>query len=176
MVNTPENLVFLQIPMNQQEARAKEQEAEPCDATEKDACDDGCSGGLMTNAYKYLIGAGGIEEEDAYPYTGKRDECKFRLEKVAVKLVNFTSIPVNENQIAAYLVNHGPLADLLALAGQRERHFAATLNTAMKHLKTLFVVEKGVHGYERRFFREKAIQKEMVDFLVDIWHDEGLFD
>lgn len=81
-----------------------------CDATEKDACDDGCSGGLMTNAYKYLIGAGGIEEEDAYPYTGKRDECKFRPEKVAVKLVNFTSIPVNENQIAAYLVNHGPLA------------------------------------------------------------------
>ncbi|CAA3018118.1 probable cysteine protease RD19D [Olea europaea var. sylvestris] len=81
-----------------------------CDATEKDACDDGCSGGLMTNAYKYLIEAGGIEEEDAYPYTGKRDKCKFRPEKVAVKLVNFTSIPVNENQIAAYLVHHGPLA------------------------------------------------------------------
>lgn len=64
----------------------------------------------MTNAYKYLIEAGGIEEEDAYPYTGKRDKCKFRPEKVAVKLVNFTSIPVNENQIAAYLVHHGPLA------------------------------------------------------------------
>ncbi|KAL8052059.1 hypothetical protein ABFX02_06G188900 [Erythranthe guttata] len=81
-----------------------------CDATEKKACDDGCSGGLMTNAYKYLIEAGGIEEEDAYPYTGKRGECKFKPEKVAVKVSNFTTIPIEENQIAAYLVNHGPLA------------------------------------------------------------------
>ncbi|KAI3458927.1 hypothetical protein Pfo_015590 [Paulownia fortunei] len=81
-----------------------------CDAKEKKACDDGCSGGLMTNAYNYLIEAGGIEEEGSYPYTGKRGECKFRPEKVAVKVKNFTSIPVNENQIAAYLVRHGPLA------------------------------------------------------------------
>ncbi|PIN24450.1 Cysteine proteinase Cathepsin F [Handroanthus impetiginosus] len=81
-----------------------------CDAKERKACDDGCLGGLMTNAYKYLIEAGGIEEEDSYPYTGKRGECKFRRDKVAVKVTNFTTIPANENQIAAYLVRHGPLA------------------------------------------------------------------
>ncbi|KAK6135520.1 hypothetical protein DH2020_030734 [Rehmannia glutinosa] len=34
----------------------------------------------------------------------------FRPEKVAVKVANFTTIPVNENQIATYLVRHGPLA------------------------------------------------------------------
>ncbi|KAL0401861.1 UNVERIFIED_CONTAM: putative cysteine protease RD19D [Sesamum latifolium] len=81
-----------------------------CDAKEKRACDDGCMGGLMTNAYKYLIEAGGIEEEESYPYTGKRGECKFRPEKVAVRIANFTTIPINENQIAAHLVRHGPLA------------------------------------------------------------------
>ncbi|KAL6552836.1 putative cysteine protease rd19d [Orobanche hederae] len=81
-----------------------------CDAKEKNACDDGCSGGLMTNAYKYLIEAGGIEEESLYPYTGKRGKCNFRPEKVAVKITNFTTIPINENQIAAYLVRHGPLS------------------------------------------------------------------
>ncbi|KZV37393.1 cysteine protein 15A [Dorcoceras hygrometricum] len=81
-----------------------------CDAKERRACDDGCSGGLMTNAYKYLIEAGGIQDEDSYPYTGERGECKFRPDKVAVKVVNFTSIPINENQIAAYLVHRGPLA------------------------------------------------------------------
>lgn len=64
----------------------------------------------MTNAYKYLIEAGGIEEEDSYPYTGKRGECKFSPDKVAVKVSNFTNIPIDEQQIAAYLVNHGPLA------------------------------------------------------------------
>lgn len=64
----------------------------------------------MTNAYRYLIKAGGLEEESSYPYTGKPGECKFDPEKVAVKVVNFTNIPIDENQIAANLVHHGPLA------------------------------------------------------------------
>ncbi|KAA8539261.1 hypothetical protein F0562_025953 [Nyssa sinensis] len=81
-----------------------------CDVKEKDACNDGCSGGLMTNAYKYLIKAGGIEEENSYPYIGKRGECKFNPNKVAVRVVNFTNLPIDENQIAAHLVQHGPLA------------------------------------------------------------------
>ncbi|KAM7463864.1 hypothetical protein LguiA_031985 [Lonicera macranthoides] len=82
-----------------------------CDPRDKNACDNGCLGGLMTNAYKYLINeAGGIEEEESYPYTGKLGECKFRPEKVAVKITNFTNIPVDENQIQANLVHHGPLA------------------------------------------------------------------
>lgn len=64
----------------------------------------------MTNAFNYLIEAGGIEDEETYPYTGKRGECKFKPEKVAVKVRNFTNIPVEESQIAANLVHNGPLA------------------------------------------------------------------
>lgn len=64
----------------------------------------------MTNAYRYLIEAGGLEEESSYPYTGKRGECKFESDKIAVRVVNFTTIPVDEDQIAAHLVKHGPLA------------------------------------------------------------------
>ena len=63
-----------------------------CDIEDKAACDNGCSGGLMTNAYKYLIESGGLEEENTYPYTGRRDECKFKPDKVAVRVVNFTNI------------------------------------------------------------------------------------
>ncbi|XAR52329.1 Cathepsin L [Bertholletia excelsa] len=81
-----------------------------CDAKDRTACNNGCRGGLMTNAYKYLMEAGGIQEEDSYPYTGKRGECKFRPQKVAVKIANFTNIPIDEKQIAANLVHHGPLA------------------------------------------------------------------
>lgn len=81
-----------------------------CDITQKDACDSGCDGGLMTNAYNYLIDAGGLEEETLYPYTGVRGECKFDPHKVAVRVSNFTNIPTDESQIAAYLVKHGPLA------------------------------------------------------------------
>ncbi|RZC70529.1 hypothetical protein C5167_033668 [Papaver somniferum] len=81
-----------------------------CDLKEKDACDNGCKGGLMTNAYKYLIEAGGLHEEKTYPYVGKAEECKFDKEKIAVRITNFTNIPLDENQIAAHLVHHGPLA------------------------------------------------------------------
>ncbi|KAL6290666.1 hypothetical protein ACE6H2_008176 [Prunus campanulata] len=81
-----------------------------CDAKDKTACDSGCGGGLMTNAYEYLIEAGGLEEESTYPYTGKRGECKFNPDKVAVKVANFSTIPIDEDQIAANLVHHGPLA------------------------------------------------------------------
>ncbi|OIW01575.1 hypothetical protein TanjilG_21155 [Lupinus angustifolius] len=81
-----------------------------CDMTEKSTCDNGCNGGLMTNAYNYLIEAGGLEEETSYPYTGERGECKFDQEKIAARVTNFTNIPLDESQIAAYLVKHGPLA------------------------------------------------------------------
>nr|GEW07576.1 probable cysteine protease RD19D [Tanacetum cinerariifolium] len=81
-----------------------------CDPSEKDACDSGCSGGLMTNAYSYLIKAGGIQSEEDYPYTGKSGECKFDSEKIVAKVTNFTNIPADEDQMAAHLVNHGPLA------------------------------------------------------------------
>ncbi|KAE8670667.1 A494 protein [Hibiscus syriacus] len=81
-----------------------------CDIKQKDTCDNGCGGGLMTNAYKYLIDAGGLMEESAYPYTGRREECKFDPDKTAVKVANFTNIPIDENQIAANLVHRGPLA------------------------------------------------------------------
>lgn len=64
----------------------------------------------MTNAYKYLMDVGGIQEDDSYPYTGKRGDCKFNPEKAAVKVLNFTNIPIDEEQIAAHLVHHGPLA------------------------------------------------------------------
>jgi len=84
-----------------------------CDKTDKASCDDGCGGGLMTNAYRYLIESGGLQEESSYPYTGKSGECKFDPEKIAVKVANFTNIAVDENQIAANLVHHGPLASEL---------------------------------------------------------------
>lgn len=64
----------------------------------------------MTNAYEYLKEAGGLEEEKSYPYTGKRGHCKFDPKKIAVKVVNFTNIPLDEDQITANLVQHGPLA------------------------------------------------------------------
>lgn len=81
-----------------------------CDLKDRTACDNGCSGGLMTTAFEYLMESGGLEEETEYPYTGKKGDCKFNPEKITVRIADFTNIPVDEDQIAAHLVHHGPLA------------------------------------------------------------------
>ncbi|KAL6010369.1 putative cysteine protease rd19d [Asimina triloba] len=88
-----------------------------CDLKHKDDCNNGCHGGLMTNAYKYLMDVGGLEEESSYPYTGKGGDCKFKPEKIAVKVVNFTNIPLDEKEIAANLVHNGPLAASIHASG-----------------------------------------------------------
>ncbi|XP_020149722.1 cysteine proteinase 1 [Aegilops tauschii subsp. strangulata] len=81
-----------------------------CDPSEPRACDAGCNGGLMTTAFSYLAKAGGLETEKDYPYTGKNSACKFDKSKIAAQVKNFSTVAIDEDQIAANLVKHGPLA------------------------------------------------------------------
>jgi cathepsin F len=74
-------------------------------------CNNGCAGGLMTNAYSYLMESGGLMEQSAYPYTGAAGPCRFDPTQVAVRVANFTAVPAgDEAQIRATLVRRGPLA------------------------------------------------------------------
>ncbi|XP_073122228.1 cysteine protease RD19A-like [Henckelia pumila] len=82
-----------------------------CDPEEKDSCDSGCNGGLMNSAFEYTLKAGGLMREKDYPYTGTdRGACKFDKTKIAAKVANFSVVSLDEDQIAANLVKHGPLA------------------------------------------------------------------
>ncbi|BBG94869.1 Papain family cysteine protease [Prunus dulcis] len=81
-----------------------------CDPEEFGSCDSGCNGGLMNNAFEYTLKAGGLEREKDYPYTGTDDTCKFDKSKVVAAVSNFSVISTDEDQIAANLVHHGPLA------------------------------------------------------------------
>ncbi|CAN6218807.1 unnamed protein product [Urochloa humidicola] len=88
-----------------------------CSAVAPNECDNGCSGGLMTNAYTYLMECGGLMESSAYPYTGAAGACRFDPGKVAVRVANFTAVPAGgEGQIRAALVRRGPLAVALNAA------------------------------------------------------------
>lgn len=64
----------------------------------------------MTTAFSYLQKVGGLEREKEYPYNGRDDTCKFDKSKVVAQVHNFSVVSVNEDQIAANLVKHGPLA------------------------------------------------------------------
>ncbi|KAK8938214.1 Cysteine proteinase 1 [Platanthera guangdongensis] len=82
-----------------------------CDESEPDSCDSGCNGGLMTTAFEYLVKAGGLETEKDYPYSGTDGGvCKYNKDKIAAAVSNFSVVSVDEDQIAANLVKHGPLA------------------------------------------------------------------
>ncbi|PIA55929.1 hypothetical protein AQUCO_00700326v1 [Aquilegia coerulea] len=85
-----------------------------CDPADKRSCDAGCNGGLMTTAYEYALKAGGLEREEDYPYTGTdRGQCKFDKSKIAATVSNFSVVSLDEEQIAANLVKHGPLSSKL---------------------------------------------------------------
>lgn len=85
-----------------------------CDPDEYGACDQGCNGGLMTNAFEYILKAGGVELEETYPYIGSdHGSCKFNESNIAASVSNFSVVSLDEDQIAANLVKNGPLAGSL---------------------------------------------------------------
>jgi cathepsin F len=69
--------------------------------------DAGCNGGLPTNAFESVIEAGGIESEGDYPYQGVDGKCSFAKAKVAAQISNYTCLPTDEDQIAAYVAANG---------------------------------------------------------------------
>ncbi|MFS7948859.1 putative cathepsin L [Helianthus anomalus] len=84
-----------------------------CDPEEPESCDSGCNGGLMNSAFEYTLKAGGLMREEDYPYTGTDGgSCKFDKNKVVASVRNFSVVSLDENQIAANLVKHGPLAGI----------------------------------------------------------------
>jgi cathepsin F len=77
---------------------------------DQQSCDSGCEGGLQPNAYEYVIKNKGIDTENSYPYQGVDGTCSFSTRNIGATIRNFTMISTDEDQMAAYLVNNGPIA------------------------------------------------------------------
>ncbi|XP_061361542.1 pro-cathepsin H-like isoform X1 [Gastrolobium bilobum] len=52
----------------------------------------GCNGGLPSQAFEYIKYNGGLETEEAYPYTEEDGVCKFTAENVAVRVLDSVNI------------------------------------------------------------------------------------
>eukprot|EP01065_Artemidia_motanka_P042946 TRINITY_DN584_c0_g2_i4.p2 TRINITY_DN584_c0_g2~~TRINITY_DN584_c0_g2_i4.p2 ORF type:complete len:334 (+),score=101.11 TRINITY_DN584_c0_g2_i4:75-1076(+) len=87
-----------------------EQELVSCDKI-----DSGCNGGLMDNAYEWLVSSKGgqIVTEASYPYTsgtGRSGTCKSTSSmSVGATITGHKDITHSESQMAAYVSKSGPL-------------------------------------------------------------------
>lgn len=87
-----------------------EEELVQCDT----AADEGCNGGLMDNAFDFIIKIGGLTSEELYPYVsgnGTTGTCKTKLEvKKIAKISDYCDvIPKNETDLELAL-NQQPVA------------------------------------------------------------------
>jgi len=85
-----------------------EQELVDCDTK---TGDQGCQGGLPSNAFKDMIeNQMGLELESQYPYLAADGQCHAAKAKEVAFISGWQQISTNEDQIAAALVKYGPLA------------------------------------------------------------------
>uniref|UniRef100_A0ACD5YMK9 Uncharacterized protein n=1 Tax=Avena sativa TaxID=4498 RepID=A0ACD5YMK9_AVESA len=71
-----------------------EQELVDCDV---DGMDQGCEGGLMDNAFEFIIDNGGLTTEGNYPYTGTDDSCNSNKESNdAASITGYEDVPAND--------------------------------------------------------------------------------
>ena len=82
----------------------------------------------MTNAFEYILKAGGVELEETYPYIASdHGSCKFNESNIAASVANFSVVSLDEDQIAANLVKNGPLAGSFRKKKQKTKQKQNTL-------------------------------------------------
>ena len=81
-----------------------EQQLVDCDTKE----DQGCNGGLMDNAFKY-IESNPLELENDYPYTGVDGRCQYLPQSGVGKVAGFQDVQATAMQLKT-AINKGPVS------------------------------------------------------------------
>ncbi|XP_037085227.1 procathepsin L-like [Pollicipes pollicipes] len=72
---------------------------------------DGCDGGLMDDAFKYVKANGGIDTEASYPYQGEDEPCRFNKADVGATDVGYMDVPAgDEDALKEAVAVHGPVS------------------------------------------------------------------
>nr|XP_033338546.1 cathepsin L isoform X2 [Megalopta genalis] len=72
---------------------------------------NGCNGGMMTAAFKYVKDNHGIDTENSYPYEEENDKCRYNPKDSGASDVGFVEIPENdEDKLKAAVATVGPIS------------------------------------------------------------------
>ncbi|XP_076151640.1 cathepsin L-like peptidase isoform X3 [Alosa pseudoharengus] len=72
---------------------------------------EGCHGGWMYDAFKYIQENGGIDTEDAYPYEGQDLPCRFKPSGVGATCTGYVTVtPGDELSLQDTVASVGPVA------------------------------------------------------------------
>ncbi|KAK9097334.1 hypothetical protein Sjap_022831 [Stephania japonica] len=92
-----------------------EQELVDCDRLEN----QGCNGGLMDNAFKFIVENGGIDTEQDYPYIAKERKCdQNRKNSHIVSIDGFEDVPTNNEMALQKAVAHQPVSVAIEAGGR----------------------------------------------------------
>lgn len=80
----------------------------------------GCNGGLMHQAFKYVIDNQGIDSDASYPYTGRQQQCRYNSMNRAANCSDYNFLPEgDEGALKQALATIGPIS--VAIDAKRPR-------------------------------------------------------
>ncbi|XP_021284754.1 cysteine protease XCP2-like [Herrania umbratica] len=86
-----------------------------CDTT----YNNGCNGGLMDNAFAYIIANGGLHREDDYPYIMEEGTCEMRKEQSnLVTISGYSDVPMNNEKSLLKALANQPVSVAIQASGR----------------------------------------------------------
>nr|BAN20095.1 cathepsin L [Riptortus pedestris] len=71
----------------------------------------GCKGGLMDNAYRYILENGGVDTDESYPYEEEYNDCRFSNETIGATMASYVPLTSDdEDELAIAVANVGPIS------------------------------------------------------------------
>eukprot|EP00914_Ancora_sagittata_P018237 GHVO01036051.1.p1 GENE.GHVO01036051.1~~GHVO01036051.1.p1 ORF type:complete len:351 (+),score=53.34 GHVO01036051.1:138-1190(+) len=87
---------------------------------------NGCNGGVMDYAFKYIQVNDGDDTEESYPYEGVDGECRFKKDFVGATVTGYTDLPKgDELKMKEAVATIGPIAVAIDAAHQSFQMYAS---------------------------------------------------